>query len=119
MEDSVITRSAALLPGSGLALGLTGPAAPAQPAPVVARCRVVEDTIPEPLAAQPGDAARGRAVAPDRARANRVTCVAQRCRPGELRLRVVDGGRINPDSESRRSSTLRRTRHPCMPRRRR
>ncbi len=84
---------------------------------MVASFRVVEDAIPEPLTAQPGDATRGRVIALDRARGNCVTChampvdaafqgdlgpplagVAERYEPGALRLRLVDGKRINPDS---------------------
>ena len=78
---------------------------------------VVENAIPQPLTSRPGDAARGRALALNRAKGNCVTChelpvtadfqgnlgppltgVAERYPAGELRLRIVDGKRINPDS---------------------
>ncbi len=84
---------------------------------MVASFRVLEDAIPDPLTDQPGDPARGRTVALDRSLGNCVTChempvnaafqgdlgpplagVAQRYQPGELRLRLVDSKRINPDS---------------------
>lgn len=103
--------------GLALAVGVIGPPAQAQPAPVVASFRVVDDAIPDALTARPGDATRGRAVALDRSRGNCVTChqmpvdaafqgdfgpplagVAERYQPGELRLRLVDSKRINPDS---------------------
>ncbi|UPY35588.1 sulfur oxidation c-type cytochrome SoxX [Sediminicoccus sp. KRV36] len=79
--------------------------------------QVVDDAIPQPLTASPGDAARGRAIALDRAKGNCITChelpvradfqgnlgpplagVAARYSLGELRLRVVDGKRLNPES---------------------
>ncbi len=100
-----------------LAVGLLAPLALAQPAPTVAAFRVVDDAIPEPLTATPGDATRGRTIALDRARGNCVTChempvsaafqgnlgpplagVAERYQVGELRLRLVDSKRINPES---------------------
>lgn len=103
--------------GCLLAVGAIAAAARAEPAPAVATFRVIDGAIPEPLTAQPGDAARGRAIALDRARGNCVTChempvgapfqgnlgpplagVAERYRPGELRLRLVDGKRLNPES---------------------
>jgi sulfur-oxidizing protein SoxX len=78
---------------------------------------VVEDAIPRPLTAQPGDPQRGRAILLDRSKGNCVTChelplradfqgnlgpplagVGSRYRAGELRLRLVDGKRINPES---------------------
>ncbi|MCX8134658.1 MAG: sulfur oxidation c-type cytochrome SoxX [Roseococcus sp.] len=110
-------RQAVLAFGLALPLGLVPGEAPArgdtQPVPF----RVVEDAIPEPLTNQPGDAERGRAVALDRSRGNCITChempvqadfqgnlgppldgLAQRYTVGELRLRVVDSKRINPES---------------------
>ena len=86
--------------------------------------RVVDDAITAPLKDRPGDATRGRAVALNlstgalnRSTGNCVTGdelplqadfqgtlgpplagVGERCQPGDLRLRIVDGKRINPDS---------------------
>jgi sulfur-oxidizing protein SoxX len=91
-------------------------AALAQTSPLVPY-RVVDDAIPESLTGVPGDPARGRALAIDRSKGNCVTChtmpvdadfqgnlgpplegVASRWTEGELRLRIVDSKRINPDS---------------------
>lgn len=110
-------RSIAPVLGSLLVAGMLMPAALAQPAPAVAAFRVIDDAIPQSLTATPGDAVRGRTVALDRARGNCVTChempvdaafqgnlgpplagVAERYQPGELRLRLVDSKRINPES---------------------
>jgi sulfur-oxidizing protein SoxX len=80
--------------------------------------RIVGDGIPEPLATTTGDAARGRALVIARASANCVLChavpddavrfagnvgpplagVATRFTTAQLRLRVVDILRVNPDS---------------------
>jgi sulfur-oxidizing protein SoxX len=79
--------------------------------------QIVDGAIPRPLTDTPGDATRGRATALDRATGNCITChelpvradfqgnlgpplagVAERYPIGELRLRIVDGKRINPDS---------------------
>lgn len=79
--------------------------------------RILDDAIPDPLTNQPGDVARGREVALDRSRGNCITChqmpvqadfqgdlgpsldgVGGRYSVGELRLRVVDMKRINPES---------------------
>jgi len=79
--------------------------------------RVVDDAITALLTDRPGDATRGRAVALNRSTGNCVTGhelplqadfqgtlgpplagVGERCQPGDLRLRIVDGKRINPDS---------------------
>jgi sulfur-oxidizing protein SoxX len=79
---------------------------------------VVGDAIPKPLADQPGDAARGRAIV-----ANRSVGLCLLCHSGpipeerfqgtlapslagaggrwsvpQLRLRIVDGARLNPDT---------------------
>lgn len=100
-----------------MVVAFAGPApASAQTAPLVA-FTVVEDAIPQPLTAMPGDATRGRALALDRSKGNCVTChelplradfqgdlgpplagVAGRYSIGELRLRIVDSKRVNPES---------------------
>jgi sulfur-oxidizing protein SoxX len=78
---------------------------------------VVDQAIPRPLTDTPGNVERGRRLALDRSKGNCVTChelpldadfqgnlgppltgVADRYEPGELRLRIVDTKRINPDS---------------------
>ncbi|HYF06759.1 MAG TPA: sulfur oxidation c-type cytochrome SoxX [Acetobacteraceae bacterium] len=95
-----------------LALAL-GSAARAQLVPFEVR----DQAIPAPLTSEPGNAERGRAIALDRSRGNCVTChempvqadfqgnlgpplegVGARYEPGELRLRLVDSKRINPES---------------------
>ena len=98
-------------------LALAAPAAWAQQGPrdVV----VVEgDAIPEPLAARPGDAARGRAIVANRSVGLCLLChsgpipeerlqgtlapslagAGARWSVGQLRLRIVDGARLNPDT---------------------
>jgi len=98
-------------------LALAAPAAWAQQGPrdVV----VVEgDAIPEPLATRPGDAARGRAIVANRSvglcllchsgpipeerfqgtLAPRLAGAGARWSVGQLRLRIVDGARLNPDT---------------------
>jgi sulfur-oxidizing protein SoxX len=79
---------------------------------------VIGDAIPRSLTGTPGDAARGREIAFDRDRGNCPIChvipasdqnlhgdvgpslegVAGRLSEGQLRLRLVDGRRINPAS---------------------
>jgi len=75
------------------------------------------NAIPAPLADAPGDGARGRAIAVDRARGNCLAChalpipeplqgnvgpdlggVASRLSEGELRLRVVDPKIVNAET---------------------
>jgi L-cysteine S-thiosulfotransferase len=76
------------------------------------------DSIPEPLTGQPGDAARGRAIvanrtvglcllchsgpiAEERFQGNLAPSLAgagSRSTPGQLRLRLVDARRLNPDT---------------------
>jgi sulfur-oxidizing protein SoxX len=93
-----------------------GAAAAEQPAVTAVPFRVVADGIPEPLAAAPGDAARGRALLAARDAANCVLChavpdsavrfagdlgpslagVGARLTPAQLRLRVADSLRVNP-----------------------
>jgi L-cysteine S-thiosulfotransferase len=92
------------------------PAAPAQDGP--RPYAVVRDAIPQPLASRPGDATRGRAIV-----ANRSVGLCLLCHSGpipeerfqgtlapslagaggrwsvaQLRLRIVDGARLNPDT---------------------
>jgi sulfur-oxidizing protein SoxX len=88
-------------------------------APVAAgEVRVVEDGILAPLTATPGDPARGRAIVADRTRGLCLLCHAgpfpeerfqgnlapdlagagSRWSAAQLRLRLVDGKRLNPDS---------------------
>jgi L-cysteine S-thiosulfotransferase len=80
---------------------------------------VVEgDAIPEPLAARPGDAARGRAIVANRGVGLCLLChsgpiaeerfqgtlapslagAGARWSVGQLRLRIADGARLNPDT---------------------
>ncbi|HEY4892282.1 MAG TPA: sulfur oxidation c-type cytochrome SoxX [Reyranella sp.] len=98
-------------------LALPVPPAWAQQAPgdVV----VVEgDAIPEPLAVRPGDAARGRAIVANRSVGLCLLChsgpipeerfqgtlapslagAGARWSVGQLRLRIADGARLNPDT---------------------
>jgi sulfur-oxidizing protein SoxX len=94
------------------ALLLFGGAAAAQPVAVVC------DAIPAPLTGAPGDAARGRAIVLDRQRGLCLLChggpfpeerfqgdlapslagAGARLNEGQLRLRMVDGRRLNPDT---------------------
>jgi sulfur-oxidizing protein SoxX len=100
----------------GAASSAAGMAAAADPANVTPSYRVVADGIPEPLAATPGDALRGRALVIARDPANCVLChsvpdaavrfagdlgpplagVGARLGVAELRLRVVNNQRVNP-----------------------
>src|SRR3954470_7822788 len=79
---------------------------------------VVGDAIPAPLTGTPGDPARGRAIVLDRQRGLCLLChsgpfpeerfqgdlapslagVGARLTLGQLRLRMVDGRRLNPES---------------------
>jgi sulfur-oxidizing protein SoxX len=52
--------------------------------------QVTPDAIPTPLTGTPGDAARGRAIVADRTRGLCLLC--------QLRLRVADAHRLNPDT---------------------
>lgn len=99
-----------------LVVSVPGMDAAAQNVPLVP-FTVVDDAIPQALTPTPGDPARGRALVLDRGKGNCVTChelpldadfqgnlgpplagVADRYTIGELRLRVVDSKRINPES---------------------
>ena len=98
-----------------LAMALAAPAAAAAGLPSVV---VVGDAVPAPLTGQPGDPARGRALVVDRRAGLCLLCHAgpfpeerfqgtlapdlggagSRWSTGQLRLRLVDGRRLNPDS---------------------
>lgn len=99
------------------ALALCAATAAAAVAGPVASYRVVDDAIPEPLTAEPGDPARGRAIAAGRD-GNCLGChrmptpeepfhgtlgpdlagVGARYTAAELRLRLVDATLVNPDT---------------------
>jgi L-cysteine S-thiosulfotransferase len=91
--------------------------APVQMAPVqMAPVQVKGDAIPRPLLDNPGDPTRGREIAFSRERGNCIVChaigtagdtlhgnlgpslhgIADRLSMGQIRLRLVDGRRINP-----------------------
>ena len=79
---------------------------------------IVGDTIPQSLTGRPGDAARGREISFSRERGNCLAChilpgrderlhgdvgpslagIAGRLTEGQIRLRLVDGRRLNPAS---------------------
>jgi sulfur-oxidizing protein SoxX len=91
---------------------------PASTAEELAPMTVEGDAIPRPLTATPGDSARGREIAFNRERGNCIVChvipaaddrghgdvgpslkgVASRLSEGQMRLRLVDGRRLNPAS---------------------
>lgn len=93
-----------------LALTLVAPAAMAQ--------EIVGDAIPKSLTGQPGDAARGRAIVANRSVGLCLLChsgpiaeerfqgdlaptlagAGTRWSAGQLRLRIVDGSRLNADT---------------------
>jgi sulfur-oxidizing protein SoxX len=97
---------------AGSALAQSGPAQGAMP------YAVVGDAIPKPLADKPGDAARGRAIVANRSIGLCLLChsgpIAEerfqgtlapslagaggRWSVAQLRLRIADGARLNPDT---------------------
>ncbi|WP_442919113.1 sulfur oxidation c-type cytochrome SoxX [Methylobacterium sp. Leaf118] len=109
-----MSRRAAGLVASGLALALTAARAEEGAEPVT----IVGDGIPAPLTGRPGDPARGRAIVTDRARGLCLLChagpfpeerfqgnlapdlagIGARRSPAQLRLRLVDGQALNPDT---------------------
>ncbi len=98
-----------------LAIALCTPAAAGQP---LAPYRVVGDAIPASLTGKPGDATRGRAIVSSRQVGLCLLChsapfpeqrfqgnlapdlagAGSRWSAGQLRLRIVDARRLNPDS---------------------
>lgn len=108
------TLRAARLVSAVLALALAAARAEEGLAPY----GIVGDAIPEPLTGAPGDPARGRAIVTDRSRGLCLLChagpfpeerfqgnlapdlagVGARRSPGQLRLRLVDGRALNPDT---------------------
>ena len=76
----------------------------------------IGDAIPRPLAGEPGDAARGRSIVVNRDQGGCTLChevpgetrfgdiapplagVGANLSPGQLRLRVADSTRVNPDT---------------------
>jgi sulfur-oxidizing protein SoxX len=98
--------AAAFLPGGPVSAG------------PLARYQITGDAIAEPLGGLVGEAARGRAIVLDRARGNCLIChavpvpaepfqgdlgpdltgVGARLTAGQIRLRMVDTTRANPDS---------------------
>ena len=84
--------------------------------PALAPATIEGDAIPEPLAGARGDPVRGRAIATDPRRGLCTLChaglggraegdvgpnlarVGARLTPGQLRLRLVDGRVLNPDT---------------------
>lgn len=101
-----------------LIAGMVGVTATAREPDATVEFVVVGDAIPAPLDAAKGDAARGHALIVARDAANCVLChaitdpavrysgnvgpsldgVGRRLTIGQLRLRVVDNRRVNPDS---------------------
>jgi sulfur-oxidizing protein SoxX len=87
-------------------------------APLPAQVTVVGDAIPAPLTGHKGDATRGRAIVVDRQVGLCLLChsgpfpdvrfqgtlapdlrgAGARWSEGQLRLRIVDAGRLNPDT---------------------
>ena len=109
------------MPRPGLlaaALALAAPAAAAQQVTPQITPQIVGDAIPASLTGQPGDAARGRAVVANRSIGLCLLChsgpiaeerfqgdlapslagAGSRWSEGQLRLRIVDGARLNADT---------------------
>jgi sulfur-oxidizing protein SoxX len=98
-------------PAIGAAAALLAAAAFAQPS-----FEIVGDAIPKPLAAEPGDAARGRSIVVNRDQGGCTLChevpgetrfgniapplagAGAKLSAGQLRLRVADSSLVNPDT---------------------
>lgn len=90
----------------------------AQPATTLPPYKIVADTIPQPLTPTPGDPTRGRAIVANRQLGLCLLChtgplpeerfqgnlapdlagAGDRWSEGQLRLRIVDAGRLNPST---------------------
>ena len=99
-----------------LLLGCAAACAAASAFAQAAAYEAVGDAIPRPLAAEPGDAARGRSIVVNRDQGGCTLChevpgetrfgniappladVGAKLSPGQLRLRVADSTRVNPDT---------------------
>ena len=110
----LLALTVVLLAGSGALVRAQG--LPVEPASVPAL--VVGDALPTPLSATPGDAARGRTIVASRSVGLCLLChsgpfpeerfqgtlapslagAGARWSPAQLRLRLVDGARLNPDT---------------------
>jgi sulfur-oxidizing protein SoxX len=108
----------ALLPAVTLAAGVAAAALPVFAETGLRPFTVVGDAIPAPLTGNPGDPTRGRAIVTDRRVGFCLLChsgpfpeerfqgtlapdlgdVGARLSEGELRLRLVDSRRLDPDS---------------------
>ena len=106
----------AVVPILALAL-VAGPVAAQQVTPT-AQPQIIDDSIPHSLTGQPGDAARGRAIVANRSVGLCLLChsgpiaeerfqgdiaptlsgAGSRWSEGQLRLRIVDGSRLNADT---------------------
>jgi len=94
------------------------PGAPSQAQDTLRPYTVVDDAIPTPLTGQPGDTTRGRAIVANRQVGLCLLChsgpfpeerfqgtlapslagTGSRWSAGQLRLRIVDAARLNPDT---------------------
>lgn len=108
-------RSRVVVAGLIVVMAAGGPGAATEPPPAYA---IRGDAIPDPLTGEPGNPGRGRAIVVDRARGLCVLChsgpfpeaafqgdlspdlsgVGARLTAGQIRLRLVDGRRLNPDT---------------------
>jgi sulfur-oxidizing protein SoxX len=114
---AAMTAAAQLVAGAALAQTVTGQAQAA--APALVKYEIRDGAIPASLTGTPGDAERGKRVVVGRQLGNCLAChqiaalknepyhgntgpaldgVADRMSEGELRLRIVDSTKANPDT---------------------